>query len=562
MHNQTGLCEDTSYNESFMGHETTTRHSDFMTFRSFVFSRKVSVQAILLAGIIHFLAVIILYRIFHSTNVGVIGVFIVGIVAWFYGLSTVLIAAPIYAVITAAALKITSPLGYHFLSNWMEAVFGFFLYMFTGILFGWASHMVSILRAEISYRKKIEEELTGYKNHLEDLVTQRTKELETANEYLSQTEKMDSLGQLTGGIAHDFNNMLTGIFGYGTMIQKKFAANNPALDKYISAILKTSTDAANLVGQLLSFSRKAPQEAAEIDLHETIANAVNILKHSIHKGIFIEQRLNAQAGTVMGNSAALQSVFLNLGINARDAMPNGGTLIFETSQYAVDEEYLKSHPGNLRPGVYIMISVTDTGTGIDEAVQKRIFEPFFTTKAKGKGTGMGLATSYGTIKSHNGAIEVYSQKGKGSTFKIYLPISSQRSGSAPSPALQIIRGTGHILLVDDDEAIRTTAVEMLESLGYTATACASGAEALDLYIKDPEKFDAVLLDAILPEMDGYTCFTRLKQINPRVRAVFVSGFALHGEHQKLIDQEAAGYVQKPFDLHRLSSALHGAILKK
>ncbi len=393
-----------------------------------------------------------------------------------------------------------------------------------------------------------------------DITQQKQVEKErfALEEQLRQSQKMEVIGQLAGGVAHDFNNMLAGISGYSDLIRRKFASDNPVLERYAVTIFDTARNAAELTGKLLAFARKGKNEKAIINIHSVIQNVFNLLEHTMDKKIAMTRYLRAAPATVLGDGSQLENVVLNLAMNARDAMPNGGELSFATDCILIDEAYKKRHPYKLTDGRYVMLAVTDSGTGMDESVKMKLYEPFFTTKGPGKGTGLGLASVYGTIKSHNGSIECYSEVGKGTTFKIYLPVIERNSAKRRHNQDSIIRGTGRILLADDEQLVRSVTTDILTELGYNVTEVTNGLECVECYKAHPGEFDLVILDIIMPQMGGYDCFMALKAFDPDVKVLVSSGFSMNNESIRILDQGARGFISKPFDIYGLSKAISEA----
>ncbi|MFH0922001.1 MAG: response regulator [Fibrobacterota bacterium] len=410
---------------------------------------------------------------------------------------------------------------------------------------------------------------------LENKVKERTQELYTTNEHLKreiaegknkeieitayreklqQSQKLEAIGQLAGGVAHDFNNLLGAILGFAGLIRQK-VEGNPDLVKHTVSIINASRRAAELTAQLLAFARKGNYVVTVVDTHETIQDVIKLLEHTIDKRIAITQKLGANPSTVMGDNSQLQNAILNLAVNARDAMPNGGNLTFATEVIDMGENNINEVP----PGTYLMLSINDTGIGMDKETQKRLFEPFFTTKGVGKGTGLGLASVYGTVKSHHGHINVTSEFGMGSSFNIYLPVVEKPMAAQQQIAQDAPCGTGHILLVDDEPLIRDAASEMLSFLGYTVYVCEDGDKALEYYRERQKEVNLVILDIIMPKMGGYDCFLALASINPKVKVIVASGYSLDGEAERIIEKGALGFIQKPFDCSSLAMAIKKAI---
>ncbi len=366
-------------------------------------------------------------------------------------------------------------------------------------------------------------------------------------EQLRQVEKMEAVGQLAGGIAHDFNNQLAGIMGYADILKEEVQNNATALE-YADAIMKSTQRAADLTSQLLAFSRKGNYLTVPVDLHKAIIDVITLLKHSIDKRISIHQELNAISANTMGDPTQLQNAILNLGLNARDAMKMGGILKFTTENIFIDEVYANTCKFVIDPGQYVMLSVSDTGEGMDEETQKRIFEPFFTTKEQGKGTGMGLAAVYGTVKSHKGAIQVQSNPEEGSVFSIYLPLVREKRLDSETKTIPIESSLqdAHILFVDDEETVCEAISQILTLSGFKLTTKKNGKEALEFYKLNWPNIDLVILDMVMPEMGGKETFIAMREINPDVLAFLSSGYSINGEAQSILDEGVKGFLQKPY----------------
>ncbi|MBU1355557.1 MAG: response regulator [Candidatus Edwardsbacteria bacterium] len=376
---------------------------------------------------------------------------------------------------------------------------------------------------------------------------------------LQQAQKMEAIGQLAGGIAHDFNNLLAGIIGHAEMLQIKLI-NQPSLAALAEKILTTGEHAANLTKQLLSFARKGNYQQVPVSIHRIIAEVAGILGNTVNKNINVRQSLSANPCTVLGDPAMLENALLNLCLNARDAMAKGGNLTVTTQVAELDESYVKNHSYKIPVGSYIKISVSDTGQGMSKDVQSHIYEPFFTTKEQGKGTGLGLASVYGCVKAHNGSIEVYSEEGHGSTFNIYLPLAEpgpeKTEEAAKAPAQ---KGTGRILLVDDEETIRDITSQMLDDRGYKVTTLSNGQEAVEYYREHFQEIDLVILDMIMPKMNGHEAFIKMKEINPGVKVLLSSGYSIEEEAQDLMNSGVKGFLQKPYRLAELTQKINQAM---
>ena len=374
---------------------------------------------------------------------------------------------------------------------------------------------------------------------------------------LRQAEKMDALGHLAGGIAHDFNNLLGGIIGSAEMMEL-FLPDDPALRKYHKIILETATRAADLTGKLLAFSRSTPPASSPIDVHEIVKEIQTLLNSTIDRRIELEVRLEADRSSVVGDPSQLQNALLNMGINASHAMPGGGRFTISSRNTYLDEVFCKASVFNLAPGHYIELEVRDTGSGIEPENLDRIFDPFFTTKAQEKGTGLGLAMVFSTVKQHGGSITAHSEVGRGTSFKILLPLAGE-GGLVKLEAPPAVKGSGLILVVDDERVVRITAQGILESLGYQILTAQNGQEALDIYTRMDGKIDLVLLDMVMPVMNGKDCFRALKKIDPQVRVVLSSGFTQEQDLAEMKDLGLKAFIRKPFRSASVSMVVHEAL---
>lgn len=365
-------------------------------------------------------------------------------------------------------------------------------------------------------------------------------------EQLHQARKMDVIGQLAGGVAHDFNNMLGGILGNAELLSFGLP-DDSNLRKYVDTIIKGAERAADLTRKLLAFSRKARIVTTPIDIHDQIKSAMALLERSIDPRIKIITRLEATSSVVASDPTLLQNAILNLAINARDAMPEGGSLTFSTSNILLDSEYCDKQPYRIEPGMYLEISISDTGMGMTKEIMAKVFEPFFTTKPVGQGTGLGLAAVYGTVKDHHGSISVYSEPGLGSVFKIYLPVDSTSPVCIQKEEEQIISEEGGCILIVDDEAmIRNTAQALLVSMGFEVIVAADGDEALQIFLMEKERISAVILDIVMPKMNGREVYQHIRAIDPYVPVIFSSGFSSEAIMNDLMELGASAFIQKPY----------------
>jgi PAS domain S-box-containing protein len=361
---------------------------------------------------------------------------------------------------------------------------------------------------------------------------------------MRQTQKMEAVGQLTGGIAHDFNNLLGVIIGYSEVLEHRLPPNDP-LQKECLQIKKAGQSAASLTRQLLAFSRQQVLEPRILDLNAIVLSVGKMLRRLIGEHIDLRTQLDPELGSVKADQGQIEQVIINLAVNARDAMPQGGKLVVETSNVFLDEEYARSHAPQA-PGAYVMLSVSDTGIGMDAETQARIFEPFFTTKELGKGTGLGLSTVYGVVRQSGGHIWVYSQPGQGATFKIYLPRVGQphrlqQPASTPGAAL---RGSETILLVEDEEALRTLTRDLLEASGYAVLEAELPEAAMEIAREHRGTIHLLLTDMVMPGLSGRDLAARLAATRPNMKVVFMSGYTGFS-HSGPADVETP-WLAKPF----------------
>ena len=377
------------------------------------------------------------------------------------------------------------------------------------------------------------------------------KEKEKMQVQLRQAQKMEAVGTLAGGIAHDFNNLLQAVQGYAQLLLLKEDGGDDG-QRELEQIVRAAERGAELTQQLLTFSRKIESELQPIDFNREVENVRLLLERTIPKMIEVEFRLAEDLKMVNADPGQVEQILMNLAVNAKDAMPDGGKLIVETANVILDQDYCKIHRV-ANPGSYVQLTVTDTGHGIDKMTIEHIFEPFYTTKETGKGTGLGLATVYGIVKSHNGHIVCYSEPDKGTTFKIYLPTidSAQEAKKVEEHLTKLEGGSETILLVDDEEAIRGLGTQILEEFGYTVLTAADGESALKLYSEEQEKIDLVILDLIMPGMGGKHCLVELLKINLEAKVAIASGYSPDGPTKEILRNGAKGFISKPYDLRQM-----------
>ncbi|NPU86265.1 MAG: PAS domain S-box protein [Syntrophaceae bacterium] len=369
---------------------------------------------------------------------------------------------------------------------------------------------------------------------------------------LQQAMKMEAVGRLAGGVAHDFNNLLTVITGYLDLARIKLKPPDPLL-RSINGIHKAAESAAALTRQLLAFSRRQIIEPKVVNLNDLVGSLVKMLTRLIGEDVALETVLDTKLGSVKVDTGQFEQVLVNLSVNARDAMPDGGRLVIETSNCDLDEEYCSRHP-EVRPGKYVLLAVSDTGHGMSDEVKQHLFEPFFTTKSKGQGTGLGLATTFGVVKQAGGTIEAYSELGRGSTFKIYLPRVEERAERLvkEAPDRKTARGSETVLLVEDDESVRDMALNILEHLGYNVLTAANGGEALLLMEKQGDDIDMLMTDVVMPGMNGRELAERLIGIKPELKVLFTSGYTENViVHHGILDSNL-NFIGKPYSLQALA----------
>jgi len=377
---------------------------------------------------------------------------------------------------------------------------------------------------------------------------------------LRQSQKMDAVGQLAGGMAHDFNNLLTAILGYGNLALESLAATDP-IRRDIDEILKAGRSASALTQQLLAFGRRQVMQPAIVDVNEVVASTDALLKRLIGEQIEFVTVCAPTVHRVKLDPAQLQQVLLNLALNARDAMPNGGQLTIETANVMLDEQYAREHPPVVA-GPHVLLTVTDTGTGMDAATQARIFEPFFTTKATGKGTGLGLSTVYGIVKQSGGHIYVYSELGRGTTFKVYFPATSVRETATPvrtAKAGQSLGGHETILIVEDNEQAMSLAQTVLMRLGYHVLTASTPRAAIDLLKTLNHPVDLVLSDVIMPGMTGPDLMRQLMAIRPGLKVLFTSGYSDDAIVRHGVLSAGTLFLQKPYTPAALAEKVREAL---
>ena len=372
-------------------------------------------------------------------------------------------------------------------------------------------------------------------------------EYKKLEEQLLQAQKMDSIGNLAGGIAHDFNNLLGGILGYASFVKKKMSLEDP-LYHSVNSIERTAEQAAELTKQLLGFARRGKYQVKPINCNALIQDLIQFLGRTIDKRITLQVELDPQLHLIEGDEAQLQQSLINICLNARDAMPSGGTLKLVTGNQILSKEIYLNQRG-WKEGDYVRITLSDTGTGIPREIQSQIFEPFFTTKEPGRGTGLGLSMVYGIIQNHGGYIDLKSEPEQGTTFELFLPSITGAVITEESPVLHPTvtpKGSETVLIVDDEDIIRQLGADILEDVGYKVILATRGEEAIRLYQQQGKDIDLVVLDVVMPGMGGKETFRKLKEINPKIKVLLSSGYSTDGEVGEILKEGVEGMVQKPY----------------
>jgi len=403
-----------------------------------------------------------------------------------------------------------------------------------------------------------------YEGTVED-ITERKKREEQYRELQQQfiqSQKMEAIGRLAGGVAHDFNNILTVIIGSCELAQ--FDLKNPErLKQRINEIKKAAERASSLTKQLLAYSRRQIMEMQIININDLIANLEKMLKRLIGEDIELKINLMEDVGMIKADPSQIEQVIINLVVNARDAMPRGGKLTIETLRAYLDSEYAQRHR-DVKPGPYVMLSISDTGAGLSDEAKQHLFEPFFTTKPKGEGTGLGLSTVYGIIKQSGGNIWVYSEANKGTTFKIYLPCVDKKEGDKKDGymAKETFRGSETILIIEDEEGVRESAAEMLKVQGYNVLKAGNGEEAISVCSGYKDDIHLVLLDVVIPGLRGPELFEKIKEIHQESAVLFMSGYTDNVIVHHGILKEGLEFIQKPFTLEDISKKIREVLDKK
>jgi len=392
-----------------------------------------------------------------------------------------------------------------------------------------------------------DDKLIGIRFSITD--TTERKKLESQ---LHHAQKMEAIGTLAGGIAHNFNNLLMTIMGNVSLMSLDTHPDHMNY-KYLKNIKQAAQSGAKLTGQLLGYARGGKYEVKPLNLNKLVKEACEVFSMT-HKDIIVHQDLTEDLAETKADRSQIEQVLLNLHINAAEAMSEGGEIFIKTAN--VSHRDMKSRSFTVRPGDYVLLMIRDTGAGMDKKTMACIFEPFFSTKGLAKSAGLGLASAYGIVKNHDGYIDVESQEGKGTTFYVYLPALEKKTGEVAERVEDTIqKGTGTILLVDDEELVLDVGTQLLESLGYTIIRARDGSEAIDIFKAGNGSIDMVFLDIVMPGMSGRDTYERLKEINPNVRVLLSSGYDIDTQATEILDRGADGFIQKPFALKDLSQKI-------
>ena len=413
--------------------------------------------------------------------------------------------------------------------------------------------MKATIEASISLRRDTEGKPIGFRGIARDISEKLSLEAQ-----LQHAKRMESIGTLAGGIAHNFNNLLMGIQGNASMVLLDIDSRNPR-QKNLKNIERLVENGAKLTAQLIGYAREGSYEVKPISLNQLVKETSDTFGMT-KKEILIHQELSEKLYSIKADQGQIEQVLLNLYVNAADAMPEGGDLFLKTIN--ITDKDITGKPYEVQPGNYVMLIVRDTGGGMDKETRERIFEPFFTTKGLASGTGLGMASAYGIIKGHGGYIDVDSEKGKGTTFSIYLPATEEMIEQKNVLSDELVKGKGTVLLVDDEEMVLEVGKELLDHLGYEVLLAENGREALELYKKNQDKIDLVLLDMVMPVMGGGEAFDRMKKINTNVKVILSSGYSLEGEAKEILKRGCDAFIQKPFKMEQLSQKLREILDKK
>jgi PAS domain S-box-containing protein len=381
-----------------------------------------------------------------------------------------------------------------------------------------------------------------------DITSRKQAEEEKAllESQLVQSQKMEAIGTLAGGVAHDFNNILTAIIGFASVLRMDMNDSDPKIG-YIQQILTSANKAANLTQSLLAFSRKQRINLKRQRLNDVIEQTTKLLKRLLTEDIEMKVELSDQNPAILADATQIDQILINLTTNARDAMPRGGTLRIETGVVTLDEEFIALH-GYGETGQYALLSVSDTGTGMDENTREHIFEPFFTTKEVGKGTGLGLSSVYGIVRQHNGYIAVDSAINRGATFQIYFPLVRWKEERTSPEASEAQGGSEIILVAEDDRGVRTLITDVLHRYGYTTIEATDGQDALQKFMDNRNVIDLIIIDVVMPKMNGKEVYEEIRSVKPNIKTLFVSGYTRDVIIDKGVEDTMVDFIKKPIAL--------------
>jgi signal transduction histidine kinase/ActR/RegA family two-component response regulator len=400
------------------------------------------------------------------------------------------------------------------------------------------------LNEEVKRRGEAEEQLRIHQDLLEEIVKERTDQLRKSEMNLLQAQRMESIGQLAGGIAHDFNNLLLVILGYSDLVAE--SDDIQEIRDYQKEVQSAAERGAEMAKQLLAFSRRQIMDITPVDIPALLTQLRNMIHPIVPANIDVEIRLPDEPIASMADYGQLEQALMNLVINARDAMPEGGSLQIGLSREALNDSFVDAHPW-ARAGEFAVIRVTDTGHGFSAETKTRIFEPFFTTKPEGQGTGLGLAMVFGTINQMNGFIHVYSEEGEGTEFKLYLPFLSEMIGKEKTESVEVgLTGSETILLVEDEPQVRALGSAVLRGAGYNVIEAEDGHEGMAVYGKHKDEIDLLFLDIVMPRMGGQDMMTALRENGDSIPILFTSGYSSSAIHTNFILQDGLELISKPY----------------
>jgi two-component system, cell cycle sensor histidine kinase and response regulator CckA len=422
--------------------------------------------------------------------------------------------------------------------------------------FEWKRKDAKVITVRVNGRHVVDPERKA--ECIEEIVEDVTERL-ALEKKLQQAQKFESIGQLAGGIAHDFNNMIGAILGWADLGMEETEAES-RVHRHFEKVRHQADRAAALTRQLLAFARRQILEPRNMDLNLTVTETLSLLEKVFGSNIEIKATLASDLAVVRADPTQVEQVLMNLCINARDAMPNGGAMVIETKNMTLDDKYCTFHP-LARPGHYAMLCVSDTGIGMDAVTLDRIFEPFYTTKEQGKGTGLGLATVYGVVRQHGGFVHVYSEPGIGSTFRVYFPASAQVADAQnrAEDSRPVRGGAETVLVAEDHEGLREIAREILTSLGYQVVLAADGEQAVREFQANPARIDLLLLDVVLPKLSGLEAYGRICEVKPGVPVIFATGYGADIALRDKVHQQGLPVLQKPYTARDLARKVREAL---